>query len=282
MASRWITCSMLSSTSPWFATERDGPCPRSSGRPQQNARGAPPPPIVGDHDHVQPPPPRRIDSWRTAEVNASAWMRYWGFDDASVTPEGNDGGIDVRSSTAIAQVKREATDIGVEALQRLAGARMNQHDLGLLFFSGSGYTRKAMQYAEAVGMSLFVYEVDGVMVPVSSEAKRLIAERHRRAQQPSGSIGRASSDAVGTGPDSVRASGVEPAAAAPPLAPPRDLIRPVTDFPEVVRLIRRGRKDKAADAYAAAAGVSLREAKKAVQGAWAAAVFMPPGRHGRS
>lgn len=215
------------------------------------------------------PQPQRIDSWRTAETNAAAWMRHWGYLDAHVTPEGNDGGVDVRSATAIAQVKREATDIGVEALQRLVGARLLQDHLGLLFFSGSGYTRKAQAYAEAVGMMLFVYEVDGTMLAASSHARDLVeAARDQGAAPP---------------PDATRR---RPETRAPSRSlrpsPATALTRPVTEFPEVVRLIRAGKRDLAVDAYAAAADVKQRQANAIVSAAWAAVTMMPPGRRGRT
>ena len=247
------------------------------------------------------PPPQRIDSWRTAETNAAAWMRHWGFDDAQVTPDGNDGGVDVRSSTAIAQVKREATDVGIEALQRLAGARLREHHLGLLFFSGSGYTRQAALYAETMEMMLFVYEVDGAMLAVSTKAKALL-ERVAQRQQPeparrptasapkprqSSARPSATSPRPVTGfPDFTspfRPRGTTDSAPKPRRSKSRSRFsepRPVTDFPEVVALIRQGKRDKAADAYAASAGVKRREAQGIVALAWTAVRFMPPGRDG--
>ena len=47
------------------------------------------------------PPPTQIDTWQTAERNAAAWMRHWGYSDAAVTRSGPDGGVDVRGSGAL-------------------------------------------------------------------------------------------------------------------------------------------------------------------------------------
>ena len=80
-------------------------------------------------------------------------MRAWGWHDAVVTPTGADGGIDVRATGAIAQVKWEAKQVGRAALQKLVGARALQHDLMLLFFSGAGYSREALVYADGIGMA---------------------------------------------------------------------------------------------------------------------------------
>ena len=43
----------------------------------------------------QQPPLHQIRSWHAAEINAAAWMRHWGYADATVTNGGADGGIAV-------------------------------------------------------------------------------------------------------------------------------------------------------------------------------------------
>lgn len=92
------------------------------------------------------PRPRGIASWRVAEDNAASWMRFWGYRDATVTPNGSDAGIDVRSRKAIAQVKYEAHNVGRPALQRLVGSRGRGAE-ELLFFTGAGYSKAAIEYA---------------------------------------------------------------------------------------------------------------------------------------
>ncbi|MDQ1678792.1 MAG: hypothetical protein QOC93_3936 [Actinomycetota bacterium] len=121
------------------------------------------------------PPARQIDSWQVAEENAAAWMRYWGHSDAACTPAGADGGIDVRARTAVAQVKFEAAQVGAPAVQRLVGARGLDHSLTLYFFSGAGFARPAVDYAEMMGIALFKYDLLGRMTPVSSAASTAIA-----------------------------------------------------------------------------------------------------------
>jgi hypothetical protein len=121
------------------------------------------------------PPARQIDSWRVAEENAAAWMRYWGHSDASCTPAGADGGIDVRARTAVAQVKFEAAQVGAPAVQRLVGARGVNQSLALYFFSGAGFARPAVEYAEMMGIALFKYDLLGRMTPVSSAASAAVA-----------------------------------------------------------------------------------------------------------
>lgn len=121
------------------------------------------------------PLPRQIDSWRTAEDNAADWMRFWGYTDARCTSGGPDGGVDIRSSHALAQVKMEATQVGSPELQRLVGARGRDHHLGLLFFTGAGYSRKAVEYADTMDIALFSYRLDGTVDPVNAAAHHIVA-----------------------------------------------------------------------------------------------------------
>jgi hypothetical protein len=57
---------------------------------------------------AEQPAPFQIESWQDAELNAAAWMRYWGYGDAAVTRSGSDDGIDVTSELALAQVKHRS------------------------------------------------------------------------------------------------------------------------------------------------------------------------------
>jgi len=125
------------------------------------------------------PAPAQIDSWQAAEKNAAVWMRYWGHRDAKVTQGGPDGGIDVRSSRALAQVKFEAAQVGAPAVQRLVGARGRQDHLALYFFSGAGYARPAIDYAEIMDVALFKYGLDGSMTAVNRTAKAVTRQKVR-------------------------------------------------------------------------------------------------------
>ena len=120
------------------------------------------------------PRPLQIDTWQKAEQNAAAWMRYWGFKDAKVTQGGADGGVDVRSRRAIAQVKHEAALVGRPVVQRLAGARGSNYDLALFFFSGVGFTRGAIEFADEVDMALFKYSLSGARSPANRSARAFL------------------------------------------------------------------------------------------------------------
>lgn len=123
-------------------------------------------------NRTQQPQMFQIRTARDAELNAARWMRFMGYLDAAATPVGPDGGIDVISTHAIAQVKAEASQSGVEAIQRLYGAAAAGHrNKKLLFFVSSGYTRAAVAYADTVGMELYSYDFSGYPSPGNTWAK---------------------------------------------------------------------------------------------------------------
>jgi len=64
-----------------------------------------------------------VSTWREAEEAAASHMRRMGYAGVKLTTGGADGGVDVRASGAMAQVKFEAKPVGRPALQRLVGAR---------------------------------------------------------------------------------------------------------------------------------------------------------------
>lgn len=120
------------------------------------------------------PEPREINSWQAAEANCAAWMRHWKFPDARVTESGSDGGIDVRATGALAQVKREAKPVGRPAVQNLVGARGRDVSLHLFFFSLSGYSQTAFEYANQIGIALFQYDLLGAMTGVNARARSIV------------------------------------------------------------------------------------------------------------
>ncbi|MEV0853789.1 restriction endonuclease [Nocardia fluminea] len=108
-----------------------------------------------------------------AEENAAVQMRSLGFSDARVTASGADGGIDVRASGAIAQVKWRAGQVGRPELQRLFGARGKKFELLLFFFAASPYSTHAVSYANEVDMALYTYDPTGRITAVNAVAKRI-------------------------------------------------------------------------------------------------------------
>lgn len=116
-----------------------------------------------------------VSSWQQAEALAAWHMRKLGFDDAKMTPSGPDGGLDVRATDAVAQVKHYATPIGGPAIQQLRGAAHGQG--AALFYSLSGYTKAAVEYANSAAVALFTYDESGVVQPFNHAAQIL----HNRA-----------------------------------------------------------------------------------------------------
>jgi hypothetical protein len=118
------------------------------------------------------PEPVLIRSPYDAEKVAAHWMRWMGFADATETMPGADGGIDVESATALAQVKTETLPVGRPALQRLAGAAHAERKRGL-FFSLSGYTAQAREWADQASIAIFTFDLQGVPQPINRVAEDL-------------------------------------------------------------------------------------------------------------
>ncbi|MGY1826242.1 restriction endonuclease [Blastococcus sp. SYSU DS0541] len=115
-----------------------------------------------------------VNSAENAEALAAKWMRDLGFVDADVTPPGSDGGIDVVSSGAVAQVKFSSGQIARPVLQSLVGAAAYAHpNAWLFFFAWKGYSSQALEFAEQADIALFQYELDGRVEPVSTAAHEI-------------------------------------------------------------------------------------------------------------
>ncbi|MGF0118815.1 restriction endonuclease [Promicromonospora sp. Marseille-Q5078] len=115
-----------------------------------------------------------VADWRDAEELARWHMReVLGFRDAELTPPGADGGIDVVSAHALAQVKHYAAPVGSPEVQQHAGAA---HRAKLaLFYALTGYTAAALEYANTAGLSLFTYDIYGDVHAANGPARQLQA-----------------------------------------------------------------------------------------------------------
>ncbi|NDZ93342.1 restriction endonuclease [Streptomyces sp. SID6673] len=116
-----------------------------------------------------------ISTPHQAELNAQDQMRSWGFIDAVATTGGADGGLDVRSSRALAQVKWKGGVTGRPDVQNLYGARGAGTEQ-LFFFSASGYSDQAITYADQVGILLVTYDPLGAVEGVNQAARRFLAD----------------------------------------------------------------------------------------------------------
>jgi|GEM_PF-5607959 Restriction endonuclease. len=119
------------------------------------------------------------------EELAAKYMRRAGFADARKTDRGADGGFDVISSAALAQVKAHMKPVGRPAVQNLVGAAHGD-SRKLLFFALQGYTSAALQYARNSDVALFTIQLDGTARPANDDAMRLAAaaDAGRPADRP--------------------------------------------------------------------------------------------------
>ena len=122
---------------------------------------------------AEPPAPTLIRTPSDAELAAARWLRWMGFEDADITPDGPDGGIDVLGAGIIAQVKAEMVKTGRPIVQQTFGiARAAQCDGAV--FSLSGFTTEAVQWAEEHGVALFEFDFQGEPQSVTVLADRWI------------------------------------------------------------------------------------------------------------
>jgi hypothetical protein len=117
---------------------------------------------------------RTIRSPDDAEQVAAEWMRHLGFADARCTGGAGDGGVDVRSRAAVAQVKAQLAPVGRPELQALYGVARSEGRTPL-FFSLMSYTAAALGWADEVGMALFRFDHAGTVEAVNAAAETLLA-----------------------------------------------------------------------------------------------------------
>ncbi|WP_159085007.1 restriction endonuclease [Planctomonas deserti] len=92
-----------------------------------------------------------------AELLCAGWLSHLGGTNVSITTFSGDGGIDVVSDTAIAQVKNYSGTVGVEEVRAFHGVASVDGRIGLFFTSGT-YTSGATDFANRAQMALFEYD----------------------------------------------------------------------------------------------------------------------------
>jgi hypothetical protein len=88
------------------------------------------------------------------EQYCEEWCHYLGYPDAAKTRFRRDGGIDIRASNMIAQVKFQASPVGVRPIRELNGVRKDGQ--AVLFFALNGFTLEARKEAAQMGLTLIV------------------------------------------------------------------------------------------------------------------------------
>ena len=120
------------------------------------------------------PQARMIHTARDAELVAAEWMTYLGFEAVAPTPVGADADVDVRSSTALAQVKAQTVPTGRPPIQQHNGV-CTAAGRDALFVSLAGYTPAAAEFADQVGMALFQFNLAAEVAPVNHAAPAVFA-----------------------------------------------------------------------------------------------------------
>lgn len=96
------------------------------------------------------------------EEYCAEWSRFLGYQDAVKTQNKRDGGVDIKASNMIAQVKFQANPVGVGPVRELNGVKRGNQET--LFFALNGYTPEARREASEFGMTLItVRPVEGTI-----------------------------------------------------------------------------------------------------------------------
>lgn len=83
------------------------------------------------------------------------WCLYLGYPDATKTRNTKDGGVDIRSSEIVAQVKFQELPVGVKPIRELFGLASSEGKAAL-FFSYNGYSREAVAEAKKFKVQLWI------------------------------------------------------------------------------------------------------------------------------
>lgn len=108
---------------------------------------------------------RILTGWNSVEELAAEHLRFIGVHDARQTQSGADGGLDVASPRVAAQVKQIAKPVGRPMLQGLIGAA--DHGQYTVFYTTSGYTDEAIDYAHDRDIALYEISGLGAVTPVN-------------------------------------------------------------------------------------------------------------------
>jgi hypothetical protein len=86
------------------------------------------------------------------EVYCRDWCEYLGYEGAVKTQNTRDGGIDIKSTNMIAQVKFQVSPVGVKPVRELNGVRKPGEEV--LFFALNGFTPEARRAAAEMNITL--------------------------------------------------------------------------------------------------------------------------------
>jgi chromosome segregation ATPase len=105
-----------------------------------------------------------INEWEDAELLAEKHMQYLGYTDARRTNAGADGGVDVESGRAVAQVKDQSNPVGRDVIQRLYGVAHSKRKKA--YFFARRYAPQAVTWALENNVKLYKFDRAGVVTEV--------------------------------------------------------------------------------------------------------------------
>lgn len=112
---------------------------------------------------------RPIRNARDAEAAAKDALVEYGYTDAHLTGLGADHGIDIESAEIIAQVKAQASPVGVSVVRETFGiAAALQRSAAC--FSLADFTPAARSFADTAGIALFSFDLMGRVIPLNAHA----------------------------------------------------------------------------------------------------------------
>jgi hypothetical protein len=107
-----------------------------------------------------------------AEHLVRDWLVFLGFEDAEVTRQSQDGGIDVESSEFVCQVKHyKSQPVTVQEVREIFGVSSSLGKSALIFTT-SNLTASASLFAEQVGMATVHFDPYNAMLTALNEAGR--------------------------------------------------------------------------------------------------------------
>lgn len=105
-----------------------------------------------------------VNEWEDAERLAEKHMQYLGYTDARRTNAGADGGVDVESRRAVAQVKDQSNPVGRHLIQQLYGVARSQNKKAIFF--ARRYAPQAVGWARENDVKLYQFNRAGVVSEV--------------------------------------------------------------------------------------------------------------------
>lgn len=118
------------------------------------------------------PAPRLIRVPHDAEQVVAEWMQFWTGEEATCTPVGADGGVDVLNPRVLSQVKMEAVPTSRPIVQQIYGIASLERKMAAVF-SLAGFTQEALDWAHRAGVALFTFNLQGEPLALNATAERL-------------------------------------------------------------------------------------------------------------